>query len=221
MLERELSHFKSSAESSLRWRSTRSPGELAVNDPSSTWTHKNARLSPEQYTYVNRSSRLGKKPIRSDRPREPRCHCQENTQRRKSRGRGKSLPHIHTVNLFEALSHNPCLVLDNRALLIPFESKNPAASENLEARRGRNFIPDTVWCSKHDINFQFLFYLFFSYFFSISFLFVIFSLISTQISSDIIEESESTAKFTLEHNSLIYHHSTRSGSINKSTYSVT
>jgi transposase InsO family protein len=59
------------------------------------------------------------------------------------------------------------------------------------------------------------------YFSPISFLFIIFSLISTQISSDIIEESESTAKFTLEHNSRIYHHSTGSGSISKSTYSVT
>ncbi|PLW10765.1 hypothetical protein PCANC_24059 [Puccinia coronata f. sp. avenae] len=42
-----------------------------------------------------------------------------------------------------------------------------------------------------------------------------------RISSDIIEELESTAKFTLEHNSRIYHHSTGSGSISKSTYSVT
>jgi hypothetical protein len=52
-----------------------------------------------------------------------------------------------------------------------------------------------VWCSKHATNFQFLSYLFLliycSYFFSIYFLFLIISLVSTHIFSDIIEESES------------------------------
>jgi hypothetical protein len=53
------------------------------------------------------------------------------------------------------------------------------------------------------------------------FSFSFFSLISTKISSNIIEESESRAKFTLGHNLRHSHHSTGSGSISKSTYSVT
>jgi hypothetical protein len=95
--------------------------------------------------------------------------------------------------------------------------KGRSSEEHVNIAKGKR----PLWCSKDDTNFQFLFYLFLSYSFSISFLFLIFSLIYTKISSNIIEESESTAKFTLENNSQIYHHLTGSGSINKSTYSVT
>ena len=82
-------------------------------------------------------------------------------------------------------------------------------------------VPEPLWCSKHGTNFQVFFLSYFSYFFYISFLFLIFSLISTQKSPDIIEESESTAKFTLEHNPRNIQYSSGSEVTDKSTYSVT
>jgi hypothetical protein len=54
-----------------------------------------------------------------------------------------------------------------------------------------------------------------------NFFLLIFSLISTQISSDIDEESKSMAKFTLEHNIQIIYRLTRSKVTAKSTYSGT
>ena len=88
---------------------------------------------------------------------------------------------------------------------------------------------DTLWCSKYDTNFQILFYLFFSSFSLIFllfllylYLFLIFSHFFSYIytSSDIVEESESTAKFTLGYNSQNIHYSSRSEVKVKSTYST-
>jgi hypothetical protein len=125
----------------------------------------------------------------------------------------------------------------NQSLYVVACGRSPQGGQSSQSSRSYFWARgDTFWRTKgipHGVVFQ-IWHIFSSFFLLIfpiifshislisslfSFLFLIFSLISTQISSDIIEES--TAKFTLEHNTRNTQGSSGSEVTDNSAYSVT